>query len=177
MGEMLKTVQGKLGNMKDKFLEIGKNAISWGKDLITNFVSGITAKIQAVKDAVGKVASTVKDFLGFSEPEKGDLANFHTFAPDMLDLFSQGITQNISTVRDAMGSLASAVAEGTPVGEVVAGSSMNRTLATDMGTGSQVAAAGAGGGTITIPVYIGQNKIETIVVDALTRANYRAGGR
>lgn len=177
MGDMLKTVQGKLGNMKDKFLEIGKNAINWGKDMIDNFVSGIKEKFEKVKETVANVAQTVKDFLGFSEPDKGPLANFHTFAPDMLDLFSQGITQNISTVRDAMGSLASAVAEGTPGGEVVAGSSMNRTLATDMGIGPQVAAAGAGGGTITIPVYIGQNKIETIVVDALTRANYRAGGR
>lgn len=40
-----------------------------------------------------------------------------------------------------------------------------------------VRAAGAGGGNITIPVYIGNDLIQTIVVDALNMANYRSGGR
>lgn len=40
-----------------------------------------------------------------------------------------------------------------------------------------VAAAGANGGNITIPVYIGNDLIQTIVVDALNAANYRSGGR
>ena len=40
-----------------------------------------------------------------------------------------------------------------------------------------VATAGAGGGNITIPVYIGNDLIQTIVVDALNMANYRSGGR
>ena len=40
-----------------------------------------------------------------------------------------------------------------------------------------VATAGVGGGNITIPVYIGNELIQTIVVDALNMANYRSGGR
>ena len=44
-------------------------------------------------------------------------------------------------------------------------------------TSGQYALAGAGGGSITIPVYIGQKKIETLVVDALQASNYRNGGR
>jgi hypothetical protein len=39
------------------------------------------------------------------------------------------------------------------------------------------ALAGAGGGDIVIPVYIGQKRIETIVVDALNMNNYVTGGR
>ena len=39
------------------------------------------------------------------------------------------------------------------------------------------AAAGNMGGDITIPVYIGQRKLDTLVVDAVQRANYRSGGR
>lgn len=39
------------------------------------------------------------------------------------------------------------------------------------------AAGGAAGGNITIPVYIGQEKLDTIVVKAQQRANYRSGGR
>jgi hypothetical protein len=34
-----------------------------------------------------------------------------------------------------------------------------------------------GGGDITIPVYIGQDRIDEIVVTAAQRANYRSGGR
>lgn len=37
--------------------------------------------------------------------------------------------------------------------------------------------AAAGAGNIVIPVYIGNNVIETIVVDALNAANYKSGGR
>ena len=39
------------------------------------------------------------------------------------------------------------------------------------------AVAAAGGGDITIPVYIGQKKIETIVIDSINRHNYKSGGR
>ena len=44
--------------------------------------------------------------------------------------------------------------------------------------GDAVAAAAGGlGGDITIPVYIGQQRIDTIVVKAMQRSNYRSGGR
>lgn len=41
----------------------------------------------------------------------------------------------------------------------------------------QTALAGAGGGTTVIPVYIGQERIDEIVVRANQRAAYRSGGR
>ena len=55
--------------------------------------------------------------------------------------------------------------------EAVVGVSSLRSMINDA-----VAAAGAGG-NITIPVYIGQHRIETIVIDAIQRNNYRSGGR
>ncbi len=39
------------------------------------------------------VAWGIKDFLGFSEPKKGPLSDFHEYAPDMIDLFVQGLRQ------------------------------------------------------------------------------------
>ena len=51
--------------------------------------------------AVSSVASKVKNYIGFSEPEEGPLSNFHTYAPDMMKLFSQGITDNIGLVKSA----------------------------------------------------------------------------
>ena len=70
----------------------------WGSDMIQAFIYGIKEKWQSLKDTVCDVASSVKDFLGFSEPDKGPLSNFHTFAPDMMDLFAKGIADNEDTI-------------------------------------------------------------------------------
>lgn len=157
---------------RDAIKGIIDKAKEWGKDLITNFVSGITGKIQAVKDAVGKVASTVKDFLGFSEPEEGDLANFHTFAPDMLDLFSQGIKQNIGTIQDAMGELTGMMSEDMTATVTAVGTSVPALEYSDF---AMPEAAGAGG-DITIPVYLGTDLLDTMIVKANQRINLRSGG-
>ncbi len=66
-------------------------ARQWGADLISNFINGIIQMWNSLVSTVSSVAGTVKSYLGFSEPEKGPLSNFHTYAPDMMDLFMQGI--------------------------------------------------------------------------------------
>lgn len=86
-------------------------ALTWGRDLIGNFVKGIKEKWDAVKDTITDIADTVADFLGFSEPKKGPLSNFHTFAPDMMKLYAQGIKDNMYLVTDQMQSLANNMAE------------------------------------------------------------------
>ena len=80
-------------NVKQGFQEKVENAKQWGKDLIDNFVDGITAKWETLKSNVSGIAQTIKNILGFSEPKEGPLSNFHTFAPDMIDLFIQGLQQ------------------------------------------------------------------------------------
>lgn len=91
-----------------------KMALEWGKDLIDNFVNGIKNTIGKVKDAVSNVAKTVKDFLGFSEPDKGPLSNFHTYAPDMVQLFAKGISAAkglaVSAARDMANAVSGALA-------------------------------------------------------------------
>ena len=177
LGKVAETGAQIVTTIKDGFMEKVNAAKEWGKDLIDNFIGGIKQKWEDLKSAVTNIANTVKDFLGFSEPDEGPLSKFHTFAPDMMDLFAQGIKQNIGTVKDAMGTLAGAVA-GDMQSDVVANATVSRTLAvSEPQAAPQMAMAGAMGGTITIPVYIGQKKIETLVVDALQASNYRAGGR
>lgn len=90
-------------------IDLPGKALSWGKDMIDNFVAGIKAKIQKVTDAVKGVANKVKSFLGFSEPEEGPLSNFHTFAPDMMQLFAKGINDNVNLVANASENAAAAV--------------------------------------------------------------------
>ena len=88
------------------------NPAQWGRDLIQSFIDGIMGMIGSVSSAASNIASTVKDFLGFSEPDKGPLSNFHTFAPDMVDLFAQGIDDNAKKVEDSVAGLAGDIAMG-----------------------------------------------------------------
>lgn len=88
--------------MLEFFKSIPGMALEWGRDLIQSFIDGIKEKIRALKDTVSNVAQTVKDFLGFSEPKKGPLSNFHTYAPDMMELFASGILANKKTVQNAL---------------------------------------------------------------------------
>lgn len=80
-------------SVKEGFQEKIDNAKEWGSDLIQNFVDGLKQKWENLKSSVSGIAQTVKDFLGFSEPDKGPLSDFHTYAPDMIDLFIRGLQQ------------------------------------------------------------------------------------
>ena len=85
-------------SINNGFSNFTKGAKTWGRDLLENFIGGIKEKIQKLKDTVWGIAQTVKDYIGFSEPKKGPLSNFHTYAPDMMDLFAKGIRDNESVV-------------------------------------------------------------------------------
>lgn len=82
--------------------DLPRQALQWGKDIIANLVAGIQSKISAVTDAISGIADRIRSFLGFSEPEKGALSNFHTFMPDMMKLMAQGINDNAYLVEDAL---------------------------------------------------------------------------
>lgn len=85
-------------------------ALTWGRDMIDSFINGIKEKVGALTEEIAATADEIAAYLGFSEPEKGSLANFHTFAPDMMDLFTKGIRDNIPEVRKAAEDMAAAVA-------------------------------------------------------------------
>ncbi len=105
IGELFSKLTAKgreiIDTIKSGVKEKVDSAKQWGKDLIQNFIDGITAKWAALKEKVSSVAQTVKNFLGFSEPEEGPLSNFHTYAPDMMKLFSQGIRENAGLIKSA----------------------------------------------------------------------------
>lgn len=76
------------------------NPIQWGKDLISNFVQGIKNGWGELKGTLGELGDMIADYIGFSEPEKGPLSNFHTYAPDMMKLFAKGVKDNTRLVTD-----------------------------------------------------------------------------
>lgn len=141
--------------IKDAIMEKIEEAKTWGKDLIQNFVDGIKGAINLVGDAVKAVAQKIKDFIGFSEPEEGPLSNFHTYAPDMIDLFTEGLEDSKMKLQSTLTSVLELPQNGMQMQAVDAG----------------------GGAPITIPVYIGEEKLDTIIVNAQSRYNLMSGGR
>ena len=147
-----------------ELVEIGPSlsnaASTWGADLIQSFVDGITGGIGRVRDAVINIADEVRSYLGFSEPEKGPLSNFHTYMPDMFDLLTEGIE------------------EGAPEFEAT----LNRTLSMPTLGGTAALAEGygsfGGGSEMMTPVniFIGQEKLDTIMLRSAQNSTYRRGG-
>ena len=125
-------------------------ALQWGKDLIDNFISGIKSKLSALADSVKGVAQTVRDFIGFSEPKKGPLSNFHTYAPDMMSLFAGGIRDNLWKVQDQLNSMGGNIQDAIPTPAVDA----VYNAAAGMVNGLAAANAGNSGGSYTINLLL-----------------------
>lgn len=113
---ILSSITGTIGNIKDSIVTgftaaidwikaLPAQAVQWGKDIIDSIVSGIKSAVSKVGEAVSGVASKIKGFLGFSEPDEGPLSDFHTYMPDMIDLMAKGISAGKAKVRDALGAL------------------------------------------------------------------------
>ena len=145
-----------LASMTQPFVDA---ALGWGADIISGLVQGIQNGISMVEGAVSSVASSIRDFIGFSEPERGPLSDFHTYMPDMYDMLEEGIEEGAPEFEAtlnrslAMPSLAAPgmVNEYTPDGDV-------------------------NGGNIVIPVNIGQERLDTIMIRSSQIAQYRRGG-
>ena len=92
--------------IKDKFDQLKQDAIEWGKHLIQNFIDGIMAKFEALKNTVKQAAQTVKDFLGFTEPEMGPLKDFNSWPKHMMENYANGIEAARYLVEDAIAEVA-----------------------------------------------------------------------
>ena len=110
--EIYETIKTNVDSGIQYLKDLPSKALNWGRDLIDSFLDGIRGAWDAGMDILSDIGDTIVDFIGFSEPEKGPLSNFHTFAPDMMALFSQGIRDNLGLVTDAMNDVAGTVAGG-----------------------------------------------------------------
>lgn len=104
------TKMTEMGNsISTSFTNLKSKASTWGKDLCENMADGIRKAKDRVKNAATSVANSIKSILGFSEPEKGPLSDFHTYMPDMLDLMAYGICKNQSKAVNAVSEVAKAI--------------------------------------------------------------------
>ena len=144
------TIPNAVGTAVETLKSLPGKALQWGKDLIDNFISGIKTKLSALADSVKGVAHTVRDFIGFSEPKKGPLSNFHTYAPDMMSLFAGGIQDNLWRVQDQLNSMGGNIQDAIPTPAVDA----VYNAAAGMVNGLAAANAGNSGGSYTINLLL-----------------------
>ena len=126
MSQMSSTISSSWNNMRgivssasqdifnvaaSNFQSLAYSAYSWGSDLCSNIANGIYSAYSWVASAVSDVANMIYSYLHFSEPDKGPLANFHTFMPDMMKMMASGIKDNTHLASDAAAGVADAISE------------------------------------------------------------------
>ena len=201
--KILEAVAGLIGDIVGKVVEKGgevfdalkdmfpsfDEVVKWGGDIIDGIIDGITGALGDLWDTCTSVASGIADFLGFSVPEKGPLHEwkYHNPGSDMIDLYSEGIEENLPELQRTIDMTANVIA-GTP-DDISAMQNSSAQMAAAAFAGTQIdysgqlngilgAINGMGGDSqIVIPVYIGQDRIETIVAQANTNLAYISGGR
>lgn len=162
-------IQTTLDGIRTAFEIVADLAKTWGEHLIGNFVNGIKSKISMVTSVVSGVASTIKGYLHFSEPDVGPLSDFNTWMPDMMKQMAQQIKGGIPLVESAMQDTAGAMKGGY---ESVDYSGQLASINSGI---SQLATAG--GATIEIPLMMDNIKLAQAVASVNLRSNYRSGGR
>ena len=91
----------------DKIAGLASKAWEWGRDLVKSFIDGIKNKFDELEGTMEHFGELVYDYIHFSEPEKGALSNFETYAPDMVHSFAKGIHDNAHVVENEMQDLSS----------------------------------------------------------------------
>jgi len=161
-------IETKLNLIKTIFEGIAEGARLWGEHLIQNFIDGIKSKFGFVDSVMGSLGEKIASYIHFSEPDVGPLSNFNSWMPDMMNQMADQINAGVPGVASAMQNVA-----GTMAGQINPDYS-GQLASINNGIGRLAA---AGGGNITVPVYIGQQKFAQAVVSANQMNNYRNGGR
>lgn len=184
-GNIYSAVKGSFDRAIGFIKGLAGQAFQWGADFIGGIVNGIRSMIGAVTDAVSSVASTIRSFLHFSVPDEGPLTDYESWMPDFVGGLAEGIEKSRGMVRKAVAGIASDITlVPAPAGVNAAYGGSGATeqggadVLSSVNTAIQSALAGENtGGDIVIPVYIGGDMIDEMVVTAQQRRNLRSGGR
>ena len=170
----------------DKAINFVKNlasqAFQWGADFIGGIVNGIKSMIGKVGEAVSSVADKIRSFLHFSVPDEGPLTDYESWMPDFIGGLAKGIEKSRGMIENAMNGVTSDLTITPRVMAAQGGYSGSAASSGDLISGINTAlntalAGGGAAGDIVIPVYIGGDMIDEIVVTAQQRMNLRSGGR
>ena len=163
---------------------LSDDAVTWGADIIQGVIDGISSMISSLTSSVSNVASTISDYLHFSVPEKGPLSDFDESGSDMVDEFIKSMNSEKGALESALEDTAGIISGDLGNFDLATNSTVNQTVDYSGGLSrieqaimSSAARSGNGeGGTWVFPIYIGNEHVDTLVVDALDRYDYQTGG-
>lgn len=161
---------------------LASQAFSWGRDLIMGIVNGIKSCISAVTNAVNGVANKIRSVLHFSVPDEGPLTDYESWMPDFMAGLAKGIEQSRGMIQKAVSGVAADMVINPKVSGAefaYAGGGRDADSTTSIVSAIREALSGlaADSGDIVIPVYIGGNALDEVIVTAQQRMNLRSGGR
>ena len=186
MSNIFDTIKGGFEKAVGYITGLASKAFTWGKDLVMGIVNGIKSCINAVGDAVKSVADKITSFLHFSVPDEGPLTEYESWMPDFMQGLAKGIEGSRGLIEKAVSGVASDMIINPKLGTMDAsGLSYSGHAASAESTNASIVTAisdalkGIPGNTgdIVIPVYLGGNLLDEVIVNAQQRANLRSGGR
>ena len=179
------TIRDGLGNAVNYITGLASAGWRWGADIINGIVNGIRSCIGAVANAVTDVANTIRSHLHFSVPDEGPLTDFESWMPDFMSGLAEGIEKSRGMVKAAVNSVATDMVISPQMdvadGGVVTGTGTS--CSADLIAGIVAALRDVLGdqkgqqGDLVIPVYLGNQLLDEVIVTAQQRMSLRSGGR
>lgn len=152
----------------ESFNELGPalvdNAYDWGYDMIISLINGMEDMLPALASGAAGVAGTLAAYLHHTTPDKGPLKDDDKWGSDFIDNFIQGMDSEDLALERSLYGVANTIYNGMDYTSQLAGIS------------SQLAGIGVGGIMQPINVYIGSQRVATVVANANAENNYRTGG-
>ena len=155
VGDLIDALLMELANLIVQFEDVGEQIMMGLADGIVNAGDAV---VSTAKGVLEKIPQGAKDLFQINSPSK----LFEGYG-EYIDMgLAMGISSNADVPQSAMESMAQDVSTSfVPANNSTTNIENNSTS----------------GGDIVIPVYIGQERIDEIIVSATNRVNYKSGGR
>ena len=179
------TIRDGLGNAVNYITSLASAGWRWGADIINGIVNGIRSCIGAVASAVTDVANTIRSHLHFSVPDEGPLTDFESWMPDFMNGLAEGIEKSRGMVKAAVNSVAADMVVSPQMAMADSGvmTGTGPSGGADLTAGIVAALKDVLGdqkgkqGDLVIPVYLGNQLLDGVIVTAQQRMSLRSGGR
>ena len=179
------TIRDGLGNAVNYITSLASAGWRWGADIINGIVNGIRSCIGAVASAVTDVANTIRSHLHFSVPDEGPLTDFESWMPDFMSGLAEGIEKSRGMVKAAVNSVAADMVVSPQMAMADSGvmTGTGPSGGADLTAGIVAALKDVLGdqkgqqGDLVIPVYLGNQLLDEVIVTAQQRMSLRSGGR
>lgn len=166
--DILASIPPLISAIIESFSQLGPmlvdNAYDWGYDMIISLINGMEESLPALASGAAGVAGTLAAYLHHSTPDKGPLKDDDQWGSDFIDNFIQGMDSEDLALERSLYGVANTIYNGMDYTSQLAGIS------------SQLAGIGVGGIMQPINVYIGSQRVATVVANANAENNYRTGG-